>query len=149
MTRSAIRSTRLERRLAEQANTPAPVTIRLCCGICSGEHRTDEHDTIGMRGLDPDGLRTLRHNVSDELLRAVRADAGHDTIEGMLRLLDALDRRISKLTEEPDSEPRAEANSSPTVVLLPDMVAADATGAMPARLCREIADVPAHQDGAR
>ena len=54
-----------------------------------------------MRGLDPNGLRTLHRNVSDELVRAVRADAGHDTIEGMLRLLDALERRISELTENP------------------------------------------------
>ena len=47
------------------------------------------------------GLWRLRRSVSDELVQAVRANAGHDTLEPMLALLDGIDRRLDQLAEDP------------------------------------------------
>ena len=60
----------------------------------------------GMRGLDTDAAFQLRSRIANELMRAARANAGHATVEPMLALLDAVDRRLDQLAERPSLERR-------------------------------------------
>ena len=98
---TASASSRTERRIVEERTNPGDVRVSFQCPICGQARSRDEHDAIGMRGLDDSGLWQLRRTVSDGLVQAVRADAGHDTVEPMLALLDGTDQRLDQLAEQP------------------------------------------------
>lgn len=94
------RSRRAEnRRIRRSRESPAPVTTRLACPVCGEEHRREDHglqNREALDALDADGLRYLREQQVGELVLAVRRHAEPETLDAIVFVLDALDRRLGR-----------------------------------------------------
>jgi len=86
-------------RIRQARATPGPVTVRLECPRCGGDHRAEDHDlTVDNRAafdrMGAEDLLAFRGLLVDELVSAVKGGAEAEHLRSVGVVLGAIDRRL-------------------------------------------------------